>query len=166
MGTRPHFPASLLDTLATNASLRIRAGRAPHRFLGIWSVVVGGRVFVRSWNDKPTGWYRAWRADSAGAILVGRREVPVRAVPVRGARLQAAISAAYQAKYWRPASLVWARGMDAPERRATTLELVPVPQSKLLGSKAPGRAGSQRSRARPGRAVATSGSARRRRRAP
>lgn len=139
MSTRAHFPASVLRTLRTSASLKIRAGRAPHRFLGIWSVVVDDRVFIRSWNDKPTGWHRAWRADPAGAILVGAREIPVRAVSVRGARLLDQVGAAYQAKYWRPASLGWARGMDEPARRATTLELVPRSVSDTRGANAPGR---------------------------
>ena len=35
------------------------------------------------------------------------------------------MSAAYLAKYWRPGSLVFARGLDEPARRATTLELIP-----------------------------------------
>ena len=39
--------------------LRIRAG-AEHRFIGIWAVVVDGRVFVRSWSLKPQGWYRTF----------------------------------------------------------------------------------------------------------
>jgi hypothetical protein len=51
----------------------MRAGIRPHHFLGIWAVVIGGRVFVRSWNDKPQGWYRAWLGDPwCGGKLVGR----------------------------------------------------------------------------------------------
>ena len=37
----------------------IRAGD-DHRFIGIWVVVVDGRVLVRPWNDKAGGWYRAF----------------------------------------------------------------------------------------------------------
>jgi hypothetical protein len=32
------------------------------RYTGVWVVVVEGRAFVRSWNDKSTGWYRAFQA--------------------------------------------------------------------------------------------------------
>jgi hypothetical protein len=70
---------AVLDAIERRASLRIRAGSAKHRFLGIWAVVVNGRVFVRPWNDKPDGWYRAWREDPLGAIEVASREIAVRA---------------------------------------------------------------------------------------
>lgn len=119
------FPAALLERIGARAALRVRAGAGSHRFLGIWAVVVDDRVFVRSWNDAPGGWNRAWRADPVGAIEVEGSTVAVRARPVRGERLQAAVSAAYLEKYWRPGSLKWARGMDDAARRKTTLELVP-----------------------------------------
>jgi len=32
----------------------VRSG-TEHRYTGVWVAVVAGRVFVRSWNDKPTG---------------------------------------------------------------------------------------------------------------
>jgi hypothetical protein len=116
----------VLEDVRTRATLRIRAGSAPHRFVGIWGVVVEGRVFVRSWNDKADGWYRAWRADPVGAIEVAGRAIVARARPVRGEKLLDAISAAYLEKYWRPGSLRYSKGMNEPARRATTLELVPA----------------------------------------
>ena len=119
------FPRVVLDAIESRASLRIRAGSAKHRFLGIWAVVVDGRVFVRSWNDKPDGWYRAWREDPIGAIEVEKREITVRARPVRGEKLLAAIGAAYREKYTGPGSRKFAEGMDDPARRQTTLELTP-----------------------------------------
>src|SRR5919206_360297 len=45
----------------------VRSGTT-HRFTGVWTVVVRGRVFVRSWNDAETGWHRAFREDPRGAI--------------------------------------------------------------------------------------------------
>lgn len=119
------FPASILERIRKGASLKVRAGLADHRLLGIWAVVVDDRVFVRSWNDKPKGWYRAWRADPDGAIRVGERDIPVRAVSVRSKRLRDQVSAAYIEKYRGKGSVFYARRMDEPERRATTLELVP-----------------------------------------
>lgn len=121
--TTRRLPPDVLDAIDRRASLRIRASSAKHRFLGIWAVVVNGRVFVRSWNDKPTGWYRAWRADPIGAIEVAKREIAVRARPVRGERLLDAIGAAYRDKYTGPGSRKFAEGMDEPARRKTTLEL-------------------------------------------
>ena len=134
MSARQPFPAPVLATIRSKSSLKVRAGQAGHRFLGIWAVVVDDRVFVRSWNDKPTGWYRAWRADPTGAILGGDRELPVRAALTRGDRLRDRVSAAYLEKYWRPGSITYARGMNTPERRATTLELVPLPGKRTRRS--------------------------------
>jgi hypothetical protein len=34
-------------------------------FIPIWIVVVDGRIAVRSWNDKPGGWYRAFIEDES-----------------------------------------------------------------------------------------------------
>jgi hypothetical protein len=130
MSARQSFPTPVLETIRSKHSLKVRAGQASHRFLGIWAVVVDDRVFVRSWNDNPSGWYRAWRADPDGVILVGDRELTVRAVLARGERLRDRVSAAYLEKYWRPGSATYARGMDTPERRATTLELVPLPDKR------------------------------------
>ena len=42
------FSEDLIASLDAAASLRIRAGAAPHRFIRIWVVVVNGRAFVRS----------------------------------------------------------------------------------------------------------------------
>lgn len=121
--TDTRFPRDVLEVIENRAALRIRAGSAKHRFLGIWAVVVNGRVFVRSWNDQPNGWYRAWREDPLGAIEVEKRELAVRAKPVRGEKLLDAISAAYREKYTGPGSRKFAEGMDEPARRKTTLEL-------------------------------------------
>jgi hypothetical protein len=125
MPTRQHFGADILAAITKHGALKVRAGRAPHRFLGIWAVVVDDRVFVRSWNDNPAGWNRAWKSDPEGAVLVRDREIPVSAHAVRSERERDRVSAAYAEKYWRPGSLVFARGLDAPARRATTLELIP-----------------------------------------
>ena len=89
-------------------------------------VVVEQRVFVRSWNDKPTGWYRAFRKEPLGTIHFGAHvERAVRAVPVRSARLREAVSAAYAEKYDTRASQKWVDGFAQPDRAAHTLELTP-----------------------------------------
>jgi len=119
------FSKPVLASLAAAKILGVRAG-TEHRFTGVWVVVVDGRVFVRSWNDKPTGWYRAFLAEPAGAIQApGGREIPVRARRVRGERLLDSIDAAYAGKYHTPASLKWVRGFRTERRRATTLEFIP-----------------------------------------
>jgi hypothetical protein len=105
--------------------LGVRAGaRSDHRFIGIWVVVVDGRVFARSWTLKPDGWYRAFLEDPLGTIHVGDREVRVRAVRARSARLRDAVDRAYAEKYSTAASLKYVRGLRTPRRRETTMEFV------------------------------------------
>lgn len=133
MPARPHFAADTLAAIVRHGALKVRAGGAPHRFLGIWAVVVDDRVFVRSWNDEPTGWNQAWKSDPEGAVLVRDREIPVRARAVRSERERDRVSAAYLEKYRSPGSLVFARGLDAPARRATTLELIPSQRTPSTG---------------------------------
>lgn len=133
MPTRQQFPGETLAAIAKHGALKVRAGRAAHRFLGIWAVVVDDRVFVRSWNDKPTGWNRVWKSDPEGAVLVRDREIPVSARAVRSERERDRVSAAYLEKYRSPGSLVFARGLDAPARRATTLELIPSQRTSSTG---------------------------------
>jgi hypothetical protein len=60
--------------------LRLRAGSGAHRFIGIWVVVVKGRVFVRSWSVKPNGWYRTFLKEPRGTIQVANYEIAVRTV--------------------------------------------------------------------------------------
>ena len=119
------FPERVLSLLRGARMLGIRAGTESHRFTGIWFVVVGERVFVRPWNDKPTGWRRAFLDEPRGAIALADREIPVRARQARGERLFDAIDAAYAEKYDTKASLKWVRGFETARRRKTTIELLP-----------------------------------------
>jgi hypothetical protein len=126
MAPTRRFPPAVVAALDAAKVLRIRAGRTTHRFIGIWVVMLSGRVFVRSWSVKPQGWYRAFRTDPIGAIQVDGRELAVRAVPARGRRLNDAINRAYLAKYNTPGSLKYARDLGRRKSRATTIELRPL----------------------------------------
>jgi hypothetical protein len=119
------FPTATLEELATAKILGVRAGPG-HRYTGVWVVVVEGRAFVRSWNDKPTGWYRAFHAEPLGSIQLAGREIPVRARRTRGERLRDAVTRAYAEKYDTRASEKWVRGFAEPHRAVATLELVPA----------------------------------------
>ena len=125
MGTSRRFGAALGRAIQDGQILRIRAGTAPHRFIGIWAVVVQGRVFVRSWSLKPRSWYRTFLVEPRGIIEVSGREIPVRAVRTRSERLKKAISRAYLEKYDRPGALRFARDLGGAKSTATTTELVP-----------------------------------------
>ena len=106
--------------------LAVRAGsRSRHRFIAIWAVVVNGRVFARSWMQKPGGWYRTFLDDPRGTIQVGARQIRIRAVPARGSRIRDAVERAYAEKYFTPGSIKYVRGFRSMRRRETTMEFVP-----------------------------------------
>jgi hypothetical protein len=114
-----------LEAIDKAKIIGLRAGAGPHRLIGVWVVVVRRRVFVRPWNDRRNGWYRAFLGEPIGLLQVGDRAIRIRARRSRGDRLLDAIDAAYKEKYPTKASQKWVRGFAQPKRRATTLELVP-----------------------------------------
>jgi hypothetical protein len=116
---------SIVNAIDESPILRVRAGaRSNHRFIGIWAVVVDGRVFARSWMQKAGGWYQTFLHDPLGMIQIGDRQVRIRAVPVRGARIRDGIERAYADKYTTPASLKYVRGFRTQRRREATVEFV------------------------------------------
>ena len=123
---RGTLPRSLVTAIDAAKILRVRAGaRSDHRFIGIWAVVIGGRVFARSWSLKPGGWYRTFLEDPGGTIQVGARKVRVRALPVRSERIRDAVEDAYAVKYPTPGSRMFVRGFRTKRRREATMEFVP-----------------------------------------
>lgn len=125
------FPASFIGAIRDSRILGIRAGSAPHRFIGIWFVVVDGRIFIRSWSLKEHSWYNTFRGDPRGRMHIeGRtiraREIAVRAVMTRSERLKDAVSRAYLEKYDTPGSVKFARDLGRKRSRDTTTELVPA----------------------------------------
>lgn len=123
---RRRLPNRLVTEIAQSKILAVRAGaRSVHRFIGIWAVVVDGRVFARSWMQKPGGWYRTFLDDPVGTIQIGERAVRVRAARVRGERIRDAVERAYAEKYPTPGSLKYVRGFRTRRRRDTTIEFLP-----------------------------------------
>ncbi|HYP29850.1 MAG TPA: DUF2255 family protein [Blastocatellia bacterium] len=120
------FPPDILSAIRSGKIIGLRAGSQPHRFIGIWAVVVEGRVFVRSWSLKPRSWYRTFCKEPRGAITVDGREISVRAVRTRSERLKEAVDRAYLEKYNTPGSIQYARDLGSEKSRATTTELVPL----------------------------------------
>ena len=126
MSLKHRFSANLLRSFRDGSYLKIRAGTEPHRFIGIWVVVVQRRVFVRSWSLKPRSWYRTFLEEPVGAVQIADREIPVRAVRTRSERLKTAIDRAYLEKYNTPGSIKYARDLGRAKSRAATIELVPL----------------------------------------
>jgi hypothetical protein len=118
------FARAALRIIDETRYFYIRSG-AEHRYIGIWVVVVDDRVFVRPWNNKKTGWYRAFLADARGSVKIDEREVAVRARPARAKKLNDAVDRAYSDKYTTKANHKYVKGFATAKRRAATLELVP-----------------------------------------
>lgn len=126
MDAKPRFPKLIVAAIRDGKILGIRAGTKPHRVIGIWAVVVEGRVFVRSWSLKPRSWWRTFQEEPRGIIVINDREVRVRPVFTRSERLKTAVDRAYAEKYNTPGSLHYVKGFKAKRRRDTTTELVPL----------------------------------------
>jgi hypothetical protein len=112
-----------VEALRAAKIIGVRAG-SEHRYTGVWVVVVEGRVFVRSWSDKPTGWFQAFKREPKGTIQVGELEISVRGKPVRSARLRDAVTEAFAEKYNTKGSRKWVEGFAEEQRLLTTMEFV------------------------------------------
>lgn len=127
MKPKNHFPKDALAAIRKEKILGIRAGReSMHRVIGVWAVVVEGRVFVRSWGRKSQGWQRVFLEDPYGSVFLGEREIPVRAVQTRSERLKDLVSQAYKEKYNTPGSVQYVKDMSGKKSRDTTTELIPI----------------------------------------
>jgi hypothetical protein len=125
MMVRKSFTTRILAKIEKEKILGIRAGSDPsHRIIGIWAVVVKGRVFVRSWSLKPRSWWRTFLDDPHGVITVGEKEIQIRAIQTRGETLKDAVSEAYKQKYNRPGDIQYVKDMSRKKSRDTTTELV------------------------------------------
>jgi hypothetical protein len=120
------LPARVVAAIDAAKILGVRAGaRSDHRFIGIWPVVVEGRVFGRSWSHASDGWFETFVDDPLGTIQVGEREVRIRATRVRSERIRDLVERAYAEKYPTPGSRAYVRGFRSKRRRDTTIEFKP-----------------------------------------
>lgn len=127
MKSTSRFSNEVLETLQKGRILGIHAGTdSTHRVIGIWVLVVERRVFIRSWSLKPRSWWRTFLEDPRGGIVVGDREIPVRAIQTRSERLKDLVSAAYKEKYNKPGDIQYVKDMSRKRSRDTTTELVAV----------------------------------------
>jgi hypothetical protein len=120
------FSRPILAAIDQSKILGIRAGRgSDHRFIGVWVVVVEGRVFARSWDVSGGGWYETLLDDPVGTIQVGDRQIRVRTRRVRSERIRDGVEAAYATKYPTPGAAAYVRGFRSARRRDTTTEFLP-----------------------------------------
>ena len=104
------FPKPIVDAIRDAKILGIRAGTKPHRIIGIWAVVVEGRVFVRSYTLKERSWYRTLLEEPRGIIEVNGKRIKVRPVFTRSERLKKLVDLAYAENFPTPGSRVFVQG--------------------------------------------------------
>src|SRR5438552_15521422 len=126
MSGKQLFPKEIVAAIRDGKILGIRAGTKPHRVIGIWAVVVEGRVFVRSYSLKQRSWYRTFLKERRGIIEVNGKQIKVRPVFTRSERLKKLVDRAYAEKFSTPGSRVFVEGFKEKKRRDTTTELVPL----------------------------------------
>src|SRR5215510_9397438 len=129
MKPKQGFSKEVLAIIHKDRILGIRAGSdSDHRVIGIWVVVVDGRVFVRSYTMRLGGWWRTFLEDPYGEIFVSKRKrgIKIRAVQTRSEKLKDAVSAAYREKYNTRGSVGYVEEMSKKPLRDTTTELVPI----------------------------------------
>lgn len=106
-----------------NIAIELADGSRPKQ-ISIWSVVVDGRVFVRSYGNVPGGWYDTARSSGRGEISSdGVPAVEVHFVQVTDEATNSAIDAEYRRKY---AATPYEDDMATEPVRSNTLEAVPV----------------------------------------
>jgi len=125
MKPKKRFDADILSTIKKEKILGIRAGtESTHRVIGIWAVIVEGRVFARSWSLKPRSWWRTFLEDPQGSLVIGEQEFAIRAIQTRSERLKDLVSQAYREKYYTPGSIQYVKEMSRKRSRDTTTEFV------------------------------------------
>ena len=96
-----NWPKNELQRIAETDDLHISPFREDGATCGtptwIWSVVVGGRLFVRAYNGQASRWYKAAMRQKTGSTAAGMtRDVAFQPADIEA---QDEIDAAYRAKY-------------------------------------------------------------------
>jgi hypothetical protein len=119
------FSRDVLDLLERTAEVdietRSKSGEVHH--VPIWIVVDGDTVLARSWKGSTARWYRELMAAGEGAVVVGRRRVPVRALRAVDADSVRRTSEGFQKKYPKSKSTP---AMLRDEILDTTIRLEPA----------------------------------------
>jgi hypothetical protein len=119
-----------LGRIADTDDLHISPLREDGRTYGtptwIWSVVVGGALYVRAYNGKESRWYKAALRQKAGRVTAAgmTKEVTFEQV---GGQINDHIDDAYRAKY---AGSPYLKPMIGERARAATCRVVPRETTK------------------------------------
>jgi hypothetical protein len=114
-----------LDKIAASDDLHVAPfredGKTYGRPIWIWSVVVGGALYVRAYNGKASRWYKAALHQKSGRISAAGMTKDVTFAPSQG-DLDDRIDEAYRAKYRNSRYL---EPMIGDRARAATMEVKP-----------------------------------------
>lgn len=119
--------AQIAELIAQTETPQIRAGNE-HRFIDIWIVTVGERLFCRQYSFSKRSWYHAFQEDPSGAIRIGERVIPIQArIPDDLDEIQEQINQAYLDKHTKrfPDYPHFAEEMIGEKFMASTMELIP-----------------------------------------
>lgn len=119
------WPKDELRAIAAADDLHISPFREDGSTFGtptwIWSVAVGGTLYVRAYNGQNSRWYKAALSQKAGRIIAAGMTKEVAFEPVGGA-VNDLIDDAYRAKYGASPYL---GSMISPRARSATIRIEP-----------------------------------------
>lgn len=119
------WPKEELQKIAQTDDLHISPFREDGKTYGtptwIWSVVVDGALYVRSYNGRNGRWYQAAIKQKAGRIAAAGMTKDVSFEPVSGS-INDSIDAAYRSKY---ASSPYLKPMISAQARDATVRVTP-----------------------------------------
>lgn len=120
------WPADRLRAIAEADDLHVAPfredGRTPGTPTWIWSVAVGGGLYVRAYHGTASRWYRAAVRERAGQVTAAGRTDDVAFEPVDDDALGDRIDEAYRAKYGGSPYL---GAMTGARARAATVRVSP-----------------------------------------
>lgn len=105
--------------------IEIKAGNERETFLEIWMVIVGDRIFARSWGFAERSWYNTFLKDNSGQIKCGNEIFDIKAqIPNDLNEIEQQINEAYLAKYDSGENSFYAQGIIKKEHADKTMEFI------------------------------------------
>jgi hypothetical protein len=127
-GCMAGFKKEILDYIMQKDTIGLRTGLNRTKFTKIWMVVVGKRVFGRSYYLSERSWYTGFLEYEKGDIQCGDSIVRVEGVKPKDLKaVTRSVNEAYEEKYLVKAyNKKWVDGIKEAERVARTMEFIPV----------------------------------------
>ena len=122
------FKKEILDFVRLKDVIGVRTGEGRTKFTKIWMVLVGKRIFGRSYYLSERSWYTGFLEFKKGEIQCGEMILPVKGVKPKDLKsMTGPINDAYEEKYLVKAfNRKWVDGIKERERVARTMEFIPL----------------------------------------